>query len=127
MNIDHQDLNIYNCGSSSKMKLDHRSPCSIGKASSYRQRGMYHFGQIKPLNNLFEQHKFFLKFWIASNSVVTSLIVGRFLPFKCRHLLARLATTLISVSDTSFIIRASTMSSKRSSCIEVMKYMARLI
>ena len=35
-------------------------------------------------------------FRTPSNSIMTSIIVGRFLPFKCTHLFARLAIAMTS-------------------------------
>ena len=77
--------------------------------------------------------KFFIIFWptevfqIPSNSIATSLIVGCFLPFKCKHLFARLATMMTSSLSLSFFNRSSRISNRWFSFFEWRKYVVKLL
>ena len=77
--------------------------------------------------------KFFIIFWptevfrISSNSIATSLIVGCFLPFKCKHLFARLAKMMTSSLSLSFFNWSSRISNRWFSFIEWRKYVVKLL
>ena len=64
-------------------------------------------------------------FWTPSNSIMISIMVGRFYPFECKHLFARLAIAMTSSLLQTLHTWVSSISKRRFSFNEWTKYVDR--